>query len=148
MWNPNTEFVDVLEKDKVAFSVIETGKSEAIIEALLDKYASGTKSDRRIFEELTDCSAFPYVRAYDFLFDFPSNGEVYVFYDFRYGRDLFAVNSFADVIKTWMKCSMNSIYIADINFDYLVSVTEEGSILGCGAASDWIEQFYASGNLP
>lgn len=147
MWEPNNEFIKVLNTAKIPFSIIEKSNADIVFDVLLNKFASKKKRDSRLFEVLADCSAISYFQSHEFLFDFPSKGEVYVFFDFRYKEVLFKLSSFSDVINAWNKCSNFSFYVVDTNFEYLLSLTEEGSIIGCGTASDWIEHLHASGSL-
>jgi len=140
MWTPESELLEGAKNLGITrFRQLSIAESKAIQQTIEEKFARpGTVN--RLFERLIVSSGIVNEQAWQWLRDYPESSSVVAFFEKRErSESAFEFQSIRELVDAFYEGTFYTIYITNFDCDYLLSYTDEQSIVTAGVAMDWVE---------
>ena len=138
MWTPKTE---LLTNAKVLnIRVRQLSEMDAIItmQNVSRKFASSSMRGR-LFEKLIECIGIKNEQAWQWIGEYRVRGPIFVFFEDTEGSDVFELESTKDFVRVYENCALFTIYLTDLENNFLIVYTNEQTLIAAGTAADWLE---------
>ncbi len=133
MWTEESEIIDAIEHLGVQALLLGKDDSREVVEVVMRRFCDSKASrSRRAFECFINCVSKRGESLACKLSSIVSGSAVFVFAEPESTARAFRFENGQDVGRVLEECANFSTYVVPVDFNYVLCLTAEGVLVGCG----------------
>lgn len=142
MWNIKDEINNGITKTKAKAEMISIDYSKEILLMICEKYVKGKKYQFQLWDYLLDSKSYYDSNGWEIISELIKKEEAILFFEWVDEKNMFFFQDGFEIKKVLAECYGMTIYVTDINFEYLLCYNDHDRIIGCGKIKGKLENHY------
>jgi hypothetical protein len=135
MWNVKSEIINNAQNLNVEIRIVDDSEAKKIRQSVEMKFCKANRGER-LFERLISCNSIRGSDVWTLVEELTGEDTIYVFPEETEDKSVYVFNNGKDLLKVHAECANFTIYVCNLNIDYLIVSTVENTLVVSGTIED------------